>query len=584
MRCATLSIVTCLALVASAAAADSVDPGLLEQALRDELERSMAELKLEELERPYYIAYQVQDVHTASAEASLGSLVASNSGHRRSLIVEVRVGSYEFDNTNFVAGPQFGGSQLSFRGPAPLPLGDDYREIRRQVWLATDAAYKSALEDLARKKSALENKTRTEELPDFTPAEPHDFRDPTPLEAPDPEADLVAELSARLKAPEVFTSRVRYRASAVRTLYLDSEGTSYTRVVADVELSAVAATQAEDGMWLDDSMAFYGRRLEDLPEASAMGERLEAMAERLSDLRSAQLIDLYNGPVLFEPAAAAELFAQAFVPKLLARRRPVAGDERLAMMLERNDDEDFKDRLGARVLPRFLSAVDDPTASELDGQPLFGGFPVDDEGTLTAATSLIERGYLKTLLTDRTPVKGAEGSTGNRRAGGVAPSNLIFRVERGGFSDEELREELMTLVADRGAEFAILVRRLTNPEFTALHRSSRGRGRASGTSVVAAFQVYPDGREVLLRNVEISGLDARSFRDIVAASAASHVIHRPFRPVNPDPFAGRYYREIPLISLATPAVLFEELTLKKPSREVPQLPAVPKPGLESLDP
>jgi len=50
----------------------------------------------------------------------------------------------------------------------PVPADNDYDELRRQLWLATDSAYKTALDSYAKKKSALEHRTRQEDTPDFS--------------------------------------------------------------------------------------------------------------------------------------------------------------------------------------------------------------------------------------------------------------------------------------------------------------------------------------------------------------------------------------------------------------------------------
>ncbi len=566
--------------------ASSEEVDVVERALRDELARSMEELRLEELERPYFISYRVDDLHTVVVEASLGSLLASGEDRQRYLHLELRVGDYELDSSNFLSFPSFGGTQIvsTFGGVTPLPLEDDYREIRRQVWLATDAAYKQALEDLAKKKAALQNKRRTDEVPDFSRAEPVEIRaTAAPLDADRAGGERLAEeLSALFRAlPHVATSQVDYHVSRVFTRYVNSEGTFYTRTYSDVVVAVKAAAQAADGHWIEDYVTAFGRRPEDLPASAELVRRVEEMGARLAALADAELLERYNGPVLFEAEAAAELLAQVFVPKLLAQRRPVAGDERMGRMAAARES-DFKDRLGARVLPRFLSVTDDPTASATDGRDLYGGYPVDDEGVVGGPTKLVERGFLKTLLADRTPVAGVTGSSGNARAGGVAPSNLFFRVERDGMTPEELRRELAVWVADRGAEYGVVVKKIGSPFFQALDDrlasmvSFAGGGEDAVAPIVEAYKVYPDGREELLRNVEISGLSVQSFREIVAAAAEPETFHRPFRPVSGNPF-GRFSRQIPLVSLVVPSLLFEELTLKRPSGEVPQPPAVPHP-------
>jgi hypothetical protein len=76
-------------------------------------------------------------------------------------------------------------------------------------------------------------------------------------------------------------------------------------------------------MPLSDGVTAYGHSLNDFS-----GDRLEAqvreVAAHLAQLRAAPLIDTYTGPVLFEGQASAEIFAQAFLPKLIASRRPIA--------------------------------------------------------------------------------------------------------------------------------------------------------------------------------------------------------------------------------------------------------------------
>ena len=138
------------------------------KAMHDELDRSMKQLQLENLEKPYFISYRVVDSDSTNVSASFGALDSSGQGHSRRLTVEVRVGSYQLDNTNFFS---FNFNQSAmvqvFNGTAELLLDDDYKELRRQIWLVTDATYKSAVEDL-KKRAALENKTDTDNTPDFT--------------------------------------------------------------------------------------------------------------------------------------------------------------------------------------------------------------------------------------------------------------------------------------------------------------------------------------------------------------------------------------------------------------------------------
>src|SRR5207344_2031027 len=49
-----------------------------------------------------------------------------------------------------------------------VTLDDDYDVIRRQIWMATDAAYKRAVSVFARKKAAFQNRVGVDAIPDLS--------------------------------------------------------------------------------------------------------------------------------------------------------------------------------------------------------------------------------------------------------------------------------------------------------------------------------------------------------------------------------------------------------------------------------
>jgi TldD protein len=79
---------------ASSAAAPS-DPLL--KAMREELNRSKSQLKMDNVPSPYYIEYRLSDVDEYVAEAAFGALRQNQRAHARSLRVVVRVGDYKQD-------------------------------------------------------------------------------------------------------------------------------------------------------------------------------------------------------------------------------------------------------------------------------------------------------------------------------------------------------------------------------------------------------------------------------------------------------------------------------------------------------
>ena len=170
----TKPLLAVIVLVAGAAplAAPLAEDSVLMRAMRDELARSMAELRLEGAEKPYFLAYRVQERTYAGATASLGGLLSASEGVSRQLFVELRVGDYGFDNTNFRSMASGGAMRPNI---AALSVDDDYDTLRRQIWLATDTAYKRALDQLAGKRAALQNQTQVKDVPDFSEMPPHRY-------------------------------------------------------------------------------------------------------------------------------------------------------------------------------------------------------------------------------------------------------------------------------------------------------------------------------------------------------------------------------------------------------------------------
>src|SRR5947209_1204474 len=68
-------------------------------AMVEELERAHTRLQIRGHEAPYYVAYGVRGVTTEEVGAKYGALYLDHTRRERRMQVDVRVGSYEFDNT-----------------------------------------------------------------------------------------------------------------------------------------------------------------------------------------------------------------------------------------------------------------------------------------------------------------------------------------------------------------------------------------------------------------------------------------------------------------------------------------------------
>lgn len=552
----------------------------LTRAMRDELARSIQQLRLDTLPKPYFIAYRVSESDGQGASGRLGSLVGTNDGRGvRFFQVEMRVGDYAFDNTNYFGA---GFMPSAFVGFGQLPLDDDYQELRRQIWLATDAAYKQALEALSQKRAALESRSRTDSLADFSHEPVTNTADDVPA-ASVPNRQVMETLARDLSAtfrtsPEIYNSSVAVSASWSRTIYLNSEGTSYTRARSRASVSAQASTQATDGTNISMSYSTPVNSFAELPSRDSLMSAVRGLAARLTAQRHVPLADTYDGPVLFEGAAAAELFNTIIANKLVATRRPVTSPTFGALAAQGGND--WEDLIGSLVLPRWMSVVDDPTLKSMDGRPA-DSYRVDEDGVTTHPTTIIDHGFLKALLTARTPVTGVDHSTGNRFGGGARPMHVTVSADST-LTDQEMRSKLFSLAAAQGRQYGVVVRQLAggasaqdDPE--AFIAAMMDRQQGGGTQAVRGMvvvKVYADGHEEPMRGADISGVSARTFKEIAAASQTRTVHAVGF--VSGGSFLGGNAGS-GTVTYQIPSLLFANLSIRKPRGTTPKLPVVPPP-------
>jgi len=561
MRIARLSLL--LAAAAPLAALHAQDDVVM-KAMRDEMARSMKELTLPNLEKPYFIAYRVAESDASSVAASFGALNRSGSGRNRMIYVEVRVGDYKLDNSHFFSMSVGGGGGVPiYNGTMALPVDDDYKELRRQIWLATDSVYKKAAEDLSKKRAALQNRTRTDESDDFTREEPVTSSAGMPAAKIDlakweTEARALSAIFRHM--PAIQTSRVGFSANNSYVRYLTSEGTSYTRREPVITFTANATTQAPDGAALEDGVWRFGHSLAELPSQEELAERLERLGKQLTELRDAAILENYSGPVLAEGDAAGQVFRTHFLSSLLAVKQIINGMPGTYGNANQSENP-FLDKVGSRVLPDFLSVLDDPTISEYQGQHVAGRSKFDEDGMLSRPVQLVEAGILKAMLMSRDPVRGFDHSTGSRHAGQATPSSVIV-TSTAGLSAADLRARFFELLKQRNRPFGILLRRMRN-----------------ANNVLVAYKLFPDGHEELVRGLQLAGFTAQSFRDIVAVSKDLNFSTVEFQPQRDQMSAMMFQGEDSFtpVFLAVPSLLFEDATLRRIRAANPNPPVAPHP-------
>jgi TldD protein len=565
------------------------DNDVLLRAMHDEMQR-IPELRVVGGSDPLYLLkYSLDDADTFLATASLGGLLSEGRSRFRVFRVGARVGDYIFDNTNYVFSDYPSGVRFD---TGTLPVDDDYQAIRQEIWLATDAAYKTALDAIGRKRSALQNVNVTEALADYTRVPPVQLIQPVvrlALDQPAWTARTVALSSLFADFPQVLGSNVESQFVTTTSYMVSSDGAAMRRPDHLIFVRVRAWGQAPDGMVVRGGAIAEAFEPAKMPSDLDLRRMVTEVANTVTSLVAAPRGEAFTGPILFEPGAAAQLFASVLAGNLKLTRKPVPQPGQPVPWAP----SELEGRIGSRILPEWMDAVNDPRQSEWRGTTLLGHYDIDDEGVAAQPLAIVDKGVLKGFLLTRTPVKkGLEVSNGAARlpgpygASAAGLGNLFVNASTTA-PLAELKKKLIALCQERQKPYGIVVREMdfpTSANGEDLQRMLTSMARSGGGSrpvplPLRIYRVYPDGREELIRGVRFRGVSTRSFRDIVAASDESAVFNyldnnAPFAMMG----AGGYVNDSTVVA---PGVLFDEMELEPVEEEVPRIPVVPPPPRET---
>jgi predicted Zn-dependent protease len=517
------------------------DPVL--KAMLDELDRSMAHLQLPGFEKPYFIEYRVEDVQDFETRASYGAAEGSQRSHARVARISVRVGDYKTDNS----GP---------RGDGALQLAtidDDPIAMRSALWTGTDQAYKAALAAYAQKQAELKQVQTPPQADDFSKEKPIiSLAKPLKLSVDeDTWNDRVMHDSGIYRTDpsisatqhDIQYSTASFHARVTTTWIVSSEGAIVRKTSSNYSESFGVGTQADDGMRLDRSYGTSGVALTDLDNSEAFHKRVVTLISSLNDLRKAPLVEEeYHGPVLLSADASADTLHSLLAAGVTATRPKLGTEART--------NGPFASSYHARILPEFLTVIDDPALKTWDGKDLVGSYSVDDEAVPAQTVKLVADGHLENYLIGRTPVRDFPESNGHARAGIAGPPRPVIGVLKvtalQGLTDEELNQKLLGIAKDRGLKSVYYVETL-----------------GAEATPRLLYRIDLDGKRTLVRGAVLDDLDQRALRSGVEAAGKNL-------------WVANYATEIPETVLA-PALLFSDVTVKRANETNDKLPYYPPP-------
>jgi predicted Zn-dependent protease len=507
-------------------------------AMHDEMERARTRLQLAGVDKPFYIEYRLLDLDVRTVTASFGALVNSSTSRTRFMAVDVRVGNYHLDSSNFISEDGFQG----FLGSTgEVGIDRDYNSLRQDLWLATDQAYKAAVTQMALKQSFLRSLTKPPEIDDFAPTSPMVKIDPR--EEPDWTSrnwdEEAREASVVLKDfPQLYGNRVNYYLVYATTYRMTTEGTTIRSTHHLAAVEAALDAQADDGMSLHNYYSVYRAVPGDLPDAATISKGIAAAATDLMALRSSPLLPDYTGPVLFDAPAAASVLAQVLEPSLSGARPPLAMTRDFDSFIERfGGRSEWSGRVGTRVLPATVSLYDDPTLADFQGQPLLGSYDVDDEGVKSERVDLVSNGILRDLLMSRRPGPDFSLSNGHARSAILTDphplSSNLFLTSSDALKPDDMRKKFLEACKADGHEWCVEIKRMDNPALAAVSQEDfsafvggLGSGIANGDRApLLVYRVYvADGHDELARGGFIEGLNTRELRTMLAVGSDPYVL------------------------------------------------------------
>jgi TldD protein len=523
------------------AAHEAAKGDALLEALLTELDRSKAQLKMDQVQPPYYIEYRVNDVDDFNAEAAFGAVRESERSHLRVLRVVVRIGDYKQDS---FYGQGFGSASI-------LPLDSDPIALRRQIWLLTDEAYKSAADAYAEKLSALKQfSTDPNPVDDFARAPVvSEVGETVDIKVDQNEWSKTLQEVTNLyrQYPDVQAVTASARFTAVNEYLVNSEGSIVRqgRTTATVTLSG--STQAADGMRLARNPFWTEQRPEELPSREELLKESEKMLDTLQTMRHAPIVEeSYRGPVLFAPDAADDIVAGLLGNNVLGRKPQLGRPNRTTGA--------FATSYKTRVLPKFVTLVDDPTMKKFEDKNLLGSYDVDSEGVKAQAVTLVKEGMLENYLIGRQPLRDFATSNGHGRAapgGAPQPSLGVLMLKSSEpESAKSLNDKLRQMASEQNKPFGYRVETL-----------------GPGNSPRLLYRVYVnDGHEELVRGAVFNELDVRALRNDLSA-------------VGDDPLVSNRMGGLPQ-TIISPSLLFDELEVKRADTSKEKLPEYPAPELK----
>jgi len=539
--------------------AQNAQPSPILSTLKSELERSLQTLKSQPLP-PYFLSYEITDDQVVQVNASFGEITSSARSRNRQLDIDLRVGVYHLDNTHMLATgfPEF--NFLERFDFIQVPIEDNPEALRSIIWYNTDKKYKAALEQYTKVKTAVQVAVSPEDKSDdFSRAPAATYlQEPLTLSI-DPK--VWEEKVRKYTAPfarygNLYEARADFSADIETRWYVNSDGSEIQVSQPIYRLFISALSKADDGMELPRYESYSAFTPEDLPDDSAVLKDVDRIIGDLQALRTAPIVDPFTGPAILSARASGVFFHEIFGHRVEGHRQK-----------SEQEGQTFKKKVGQPVLPANFSVYSDPTLRRLGNTDLVGAYLYDNQGVKARRVVVVDHGILKNFLMSRSPIEGFPESNGHgRKQQGLAvvarQSNLIVDIANP-VSHAELKKMLVEEIKKQNKPFGLYFEDVEGG-FTLTGRTIPN---AFNVLPIMVYRVFPDGREELVRGVDLIGTPLTTFSKMVTGDDQVGTFNG---------ICGAESGMVP-VSASSPAILVSQIEVQKKEKSQERTPILPPP-------
>ena len=383
------------------------DQEIIFKAMKDEMDRSIAGLKADGEEPPFYADYRVNVTKSLDLNSVLGGLVSSTyTPIAVTGAVNFQVGDSMCTNSPVALSANMG-SKI------------DYDGIRNILWQVGDYVFKNSIRTISQKQGALKNNPKPESeanLPEILslPGGEYIYESVQDVEIDRAKLEeLVNSLSAiYLDYPQLYNTNVNLGIQYQDVYRINSEGLKLRMPYTPGYIETVVSGRSSDGVELTENyvIPFDARDYDAEQLAAYIREFADVM---ISKCNAETVDDFYIGPILLEKQAVSESF-HTIVRTYGTARNTWDLYASLYRYTTSSTGLTGYQLLGKRFLDTKLSIHLYSDLKEYKGKKIAGAYDVDFDGVKPEADFvMVENGMLKNLIGGRYTAAGAPKATGH---------------------------------------------------------------------------------------------------------------------------------------------------------------------------